>query len=183
MTGETPSDGKKILIREAQPEDAEYLVAYMNHMAAEPNIHIVNTTGEFKLTPAQEAVFIQNIKNADNSVFMVADAAGEIVGTVLLRGGERKAERHTAVLGISVANGWRGRGIGGLLMGAVLEWAMESKILERIELSVFASNEAGIHLYEKFGFVVEGRRKKAIFRDGIYHDTYIMAFMLGANGF
>jgi putative acetyltransferase len=47
--------------------------------------------------------------------------------------------------------------------------------VSRIELLVFERNEAAIHLYRKFGFVVEGRRRKAIFRDGKYLDDLMMA--------
>ena len=33
-------------------------------------------------------------------------------------------------------------------------------------------------LYEKFGFVIEGRRRKAVFRDGQFLDGVIMALLL-----
>lgn len=165
-------------IREACREDAAKLVAFMQTITAEPNIYLTNSPGEFKLTPAQEETFIQDLNQADNSVFLVAEAGSEIIGSILLRGGERKAVRHTALLGISVAKGWRGAGVGNGLMKAAIEWAKASGVLERIELNVFTQNAPAIHLYEKYGFVVEGRRRKALYRDGRYHDNFIMALLL-----
>ena len=165
-------------IREAQSEDASALVAYMQILTAEPNIYIVNSPGEFKLTPEQEETFIHNIAEADNSVFLVAESEGEIIGSVLLRGSDRKAIHHTAMLGISVAKGWRNAGVGNALMQAAVEWAKSSGVLKRIELNVFTENQPAIHLYEKYGFVVEGRRRKAIYRDGKIQDNFIMALLL-----
>ena len=42
--------------------------------------------------------------------------------------------------------------------------------MERVDLEVFASNEAAIALYPKFGFVVEGMKKRARKLDGKYDD-------------
>lgn len=49
----------------------------------------------------------------------------------------------------------------------------------RVELEVFASNTAAIALYEKLGFVVEGRKSRARKVDGAYDDDLIMARFLG----
>jgi len=47
--------------------------------------------------------------------------------------------------------------------------------LQRIELTVFVDNDRAIALYEKSGFVSEGRFKNYAFRDGHYVDAYAMA--------
>ena len=39
-------------------------------------------------------------------------------------------------------------------------------------------NDAAIHIYEKLGFEVEGRRRKAFKRDGEYIDSLTMALFL-----
>ena len=40
---------------------------------------------------------------------------------------------------------------------------------------VYTDNAAAIHLYEKFGFVIEGTKRKYAFRDGEYVDAHVMA--------
>ncbi len=86
--------------------------------------------------------------------------------------------RHTAVLGITVAKEWRGQGIGRRLMKEAIEWARGTGILTRIELHVFARNAVAIALYESLGFVVEGRRRNAVIRDGESIDDCVMGLLL-----
>jgi RimJ/RimL family protein N-acetyltransferase len=86
---------------------------------------------------------------------LVAVADGAIVGLLHLQ-----ASRHGfAELGMAVARAWRGRGVGSALLAAGIEWARE-RDLHKVTLAVFPHNTAAIALYEKFGFVEEGRRVK-----------------------
>jgi RimJ/RimL family protein N-acetyltransferase len=79
---------------------------------------------------------------------------------------------------MSVHRGWRNQGIGSALMARAIEWAKSTRLVTRIELNVFVRNEMAIHLYEKFGFQVEGRRRRAVYLDGEFVDDYIMALLL-----
>ena len=65
-----------------------------------------------------------------------------------------------AEIGMLVAREWRGRGVGSALMAAAIEWARGRGDIHKLSLGVFAHNAAAIALYEKFGFVEEGRRVK-----------------------
>jgi RimJ/RimL family protein N-acetyltransferase len=95
-----------------------------------------------------------------------------------LEGARRRNVRHSAVLGITVARGWRGQGIGRRLIEQAIAWAQETCIITRIELHVFARNRGAIHLYETCGFQVEGTRRRAVLRDGEYLDDLVMALLL-----
>jgi RimJ/RimL family protein N-acetyltransferase len=167
-----------LIIREGQPEDAEQIIAFVQRISAEPGISIVLEPGEFEFTVDQEQQFITDRAAEDNSLFLVAEAMGQIIGTLILRGGARRAVHHEAVLGITVAKEWRGRGVGDTLMSRAIEWARQSGVITRIELQVFTSNSSAIRLYQKHGFEIEGRRRKAVFREGKYHDDYMMALLL-----
>jgi RimJ/RimL family protein N-acetyltransferase len=166
------------IVRDGRPGDAEQIIAYVNRIAEEPGIAIGLSPGEFKLTTEQEQQFIIDRAAEDNSLFLVAEAEAQIIGVLTMRGGARRALRHEAVLGITVARDWRGRGVGDALMAHAVDWARRSGVIRRIELQVFVSNVTAIHLYKKYGFDVEGRRRKAVFRDGKYHDDYVMALLL-----
>jgi len=50
--------------------------------------------------------------------------------------------------------------------------------LKVLVLSVFATNERGIHVYEKVGFVQTGRVPKKHFKEGKCIDEIAMAKML-----
>jgi RimJ/RimL family protein N-acetyltransferase len=56
----------------------------------------------------------------------------------------------------------------------MLEHAFERLALHRVSLSVFSFNERAIRAYEKAGFLVEGRLREAIWRDGRYWDEVQM---------
>jgi len=43
-----------------------------------------------------------------------------------------------------------------------------------LELEVYTDNEPSIHLYKKFGFVVEGALQQFAYRDGQFVDVYAM---------
>jgi putative acetyltransferase len=50
--------------------------------------------------------------------------------------------------------------------------------LTRLELEVYADNEAAIHLYKRFGFEEEGHLRQHAFRDGQYVDSIVMGRLL-----
>jgi RimJ/RimL family protein N-acetyltransferase len=49
--------------------------------------------------------------------------------------------------------------------------------LHRVALTVFEFNTRAIRAYEKCGFVVEGRAREAILRDGHYWDEIHMSVL------
>jgi putative acetyltransferase len=59
-------------------------------------------------------------------------------------------------------------------MRALIDFADNWLNLTRLELEVYADNEAAIHLYESFGFEIEGTLRKHAFRDGRYIDSIVM---------
>ena len=168
----------EVIIREAIPSDAVQIIAYVKRLSEEPNSNIELSPGEFTHTVEEEESFLSEFAQSETSIFLVAEVKGQIVGTLNCRGSSRKAIRHIVTLGMSVDQDWRRQGIGSQLMAQAIAWAKGTGIISRIELDVFERNEKAIHLYQKFGFEIEGKRRKAIFRDGAYHDGLIMALLL-----
>jgi ribosomal protein S18 acetylase RimI-like enzyme len=65
----------QITIREARPSDAQKLIAYMQELTQEPGIHLSWSPGEFNLTVDEERKFLEDHLEADNSIFLVAEAS------------------------------------------------------------------------------------------------------------
>ena len=82
--------------------------------------------------------------------------------------------KHVGGLGMGVVANYRNQGIGGKLLTSVMQHAWDSG-LKRLELEVFADNQAAIHLYEKHGYVQEGVKRYARLIDGTYQDIVVMA--------
>ena len=70
-----------------------------------------------------------------------------------------------------------GHGYGTEATRLMLAHAFTSMGLHRVSLAVFAFNERAIRSYEKVGFVVEGRARDAIYRDGRYWDEIDMSML------
>ena len=167
-----------ITIRTARPEDAAQIITYARRVFAEPGINLITMTDEFNPTTESEARMISEMNRATNSLFLVAEDDGRIVGQLTLQGGKRRNVRHAATLGITVGREHRGQGVGRRLMEHAVEWARAGRVVTRIELNVFVRNANAIRLYESCGFVVEGRRRRAAHRDGEYLDDLVMALLL-----
>jgi putative acetyltransferase len=91
---------------------------------------------------------------------------------------ERPRRKHVGVIAICVDGDWQGKGVGAALMRAIVDLADNWLNLTRLELEVYADNEAAIHLYERFGFEVEGILRRHAFRDGEYVDSKVMGRLL-----
>jgi RimJ/RimL family protein N-acetyltransferase len=166
-----------VIIREGRPEDAEHIIAYLQELAEELGIDVPLAPGEFNTTVEEEVKFIEKHRDAENSILLVVEDGGRIIGVLNCKGGTRKANRHATTLGISLLKDWRNQGIGHELMTRAIEWAKGTGIVTRIELSVFARNARAIHLYEKLGFVREGYCHRVFYQNGEYIDTLIMALL------
>jgi RimJ/RimL family protein N-acetyltransferase len=77
---------------------------------------------------------------------------------------------------IGEADAW-GKGYGTEATELMLAHAFTQLPLHRVALTVFEFNTRAIRAYEKCGFVVEGRAREAISRDGRYWDEIHMSVL------
>jgi RimJ/RimL family protein N-acetyltransferase len=71
----------------------------------------------------------------------------------------------------------RGKGYGYDALQALMRWSFDHLNLHRVELSCDPENHPARAIYEKVGFVLEGRRRKQHFQRGDYHDELIMGLL------
>lgn len=69
------------------------------------------------------------------------------------------------------------QGYGSEVMHLLLRHGFETLNLNRISLDVYENNPRAIHVYEKLGFVQEGRKRQGMFKDGQYLDVLVMSFL------
>jgi RimJ/RimL family protein N-acetyltransferase len=168
-----------IVIREAIPDDAEALIKHVKELTSEPDVCVSLTPEEFTYTVEEERKLLAQSIAADNSLFLLAFSHGELIGDLTCRPSSRlSAQKHVAVLGMSVRNSWRNKGIGSMLLEKAIEWTNKSETIKRIELKVFTINMPAIHLYKKYGFIQEGLLREAVFRYGKFHDELLMSLLL-----
>ena len=101
-----------------------------------------------------------------------------ILGLVTLAGIDHL--RQSATLHIMIGSSKnRGRGMGTFAVLSMLRHAFYDLNLHRVELSVLATNEAAIGLYEKCGFSREGTRRQACYKQGKFVDMYEYGILRG----
>jgi len=166
---------EEIQIRPVVPDDATALIAHLKALAHEPGINIPLAPEEITLTVPEERERLASFDDNPRALMLVAMRGDELLGELSVRGlSNRRAVQHVATLGMSVSADARGQGVGGALVEAALEWATEHGFT-RIELYVYARNAPAIALYEKHGFVTEGRRKHFIRSGDEFLDDLVMA--------
>ena len=106
-------------------------------------------------------------------VAVLADSQ-KVVGMIGLHL-QKNRRAHAGQIGMSVHDDYQNQGIGSRLMAAVIDLADNWLNLTRLELEVYTDNAQAIHLYEKYGFAIEGTLRCYAFREGRYVDAYAMA--------
>jgi RimJ/RimL family protein N-acetyltransferase len=162
-----------MIIRRAEPGDAEGLTRLGEAVGSEPEGWLVTTNGWREVS--DERRYLRTIRRYPNAAVFVAEDDGRIVGRLSIARDQHPASRHVADLGLMVAMSHRRRGIGTKLLEAALDWARHSEV-RKLELHVFPHNEPAIKLYENFGFVQEGYRRGHYRRGNEYVDAILMAY-------
>lgn len=108
------------------------------------------------------------------ATFVTVTADGALIGNL----GIGLAPYGVADLGMMVADGWRGAGVGSALLRAAVDWAREAGA-HKVALQHWPHNDAAHALYVKFGFVEEGRLLRHYRRsNGEIWDAVIMGLLL-----
>ena len=123
----------------------------------------------------KRADFAASVARPDSEgTLVMADAGGELVGTLNIK----LLPYGVAELGMMVADGWRGRGVGSALLEAAVDWARNNGA-HKVALQMWPHNERARALYEKFGFEVEGLlRRHYPRRNGEIWDAVVMGLLL-----
>ena len=100
--------------------------------------------GERKTTVEQQRKIIQDFKNDPRSAFLVDENEGDLIGYIGLVAGNLQRISH----------------IGRIVIG------VSKKVIER--------NTAAINLYEKVGFIKEGKRIESLIIDDKFVDEWSM---------
>ena len=170
----TLEDGRKVTIRSARPNDAVRLIESAAAMLVD-NTFAIREADEFTYTPEEESRLIEEHGRLPGKLWLVAEADGAIVGSTMFSVGRFRRVAHCGSLGISLDAGWRGQGLGNLLLSLLLDWAEQEPGVEKVALAVFADNEPALRLYRKLGFVEEGRRQCEVrLGPGRYVDDVLM---------
>ena len=118
------------------------------------------------------------MKDRNNAVrcAIVEDENDEILGLVSLT--QISHINQSATLSIMIGEtDNQGRGIGTFAVKNMLNHAFYNMNLQRVELAVLEDNIKAKHLYEKCGFIYEGKKRKARYKDGKFVDMCMYSIL------
>ncbi|KID42480.1 GNAT family N-acetyltransferase [Fructilactobacillus fructivorans] len=101
------------------------------------------------------------------------DVNGKFAGIVALI--DINSRDRNAEIEIALSDEFVGNGIAQEAFDACVKYGFETLNLHKIFLYVDVENKPAVHIYEKFGFKIEGTLKGQFYVNGKYRDVYWMA--------
>ncbi|KAA3662098.1 MAG: GNAT family N-acetyltransferase [Chloroflexi bacterium] len=164
---QTEVENTAVSIRPPLAQDIEGLHRLLTHPA------VGRTT--FQIPSTELSRIKERIEPRQPSLHrLVALVADEVVGNIVLWQNSSPRQSHIGHLGMMVDPAYWGMRIGSQLMDAILDIADNWLNLKRVELEVNTDNPAAVHLYQKFGFAIEGTKQFHMFGDGRWADSHFM---------
>lgn len=157
----------RIVIRHAEARDAEPLRQITAHA------EVYHDTLQIP-HPSME-MWQERLTPRPGRRHLVACIDDTVAGHLVMDVEPNPRRSHVATFGLSVGAQFRARGVGSALMQEMVNLCDNWLRIERIELTVFVDNAAGLALYRKFGFDIEGTGKKFALRNGEYVNAFFMA--------
>lgn len=164
-------------IRQINTADAASFVRLVQQVERE-SAYMLFEPGERNISAKQQCERIKSLKREGNStIFLAETKMQQLAGYLMAVGGNAARNKHSVYLVIGILSEHREQGIGSALFEHLEKWAISQRV-HRLELTVVTQNEAGLALYKKRGFMIEGTKKDSLLVNGAYVDEYYMAKLL-----
>jgi len=144
--------------------------------------HILHGLASFETEPPSEAEMARrrDAVVAGGYPYFVAEHAGEVVGYAYASAYRaRPAYRYTAENSVYIRHDRVGRGIGRMLLAALIPACEERGLRQIVAVIGDSDNAASIALYRNAGFTMIGTIRSAGFKFGRWVDTVLMQRALG----
>ena len=167
-------EGKKIYLRAMELEDMDSYREMINDSSIARNV----LGWSFPVSKQEQLKWYEKaVMDKKNLRFtIVLKESNEVVGMVTLS--EIDWQNRRASHGIKLSSNCPKRqGIATDAVMTLMKYAFEEMNLNRLDGGRIAYNTASQKLYEKCGWHAEGLKKKALYRNGEYHDQVITGIL------
>jgi RimJ/RimL family protein N-acetyltransferase len=166
--------GSKVILRRHVPEN----LAAFRRWYSDPDIARLARYQETPMrTDEIERFFASRVVGAEALSMAIHEAStGRLIGTCAFS--QLDGDNGSALYHITIGekDAW-GHGYGTEATQLMLDHAFGALGLHRIGLYVFEFNERAIRAYRRCGFLVEGRARESIWRDGRWWDELAMSLL------
>lgn len=129
--------------------------------------------------------FSENLKKDDRNYYWLVKDGNEYIGVLYFN--RVDFENESSYLGIYSNPCSEIKGKGKMLRNALMELAFQTANFHTMKLEVLEDNDRAIYLYNKAGFVEEGRLREIVFKDDRWRDVVVMGMINGrertSNGY
>ena len=161
-----------VSFRRATLDDVPFLAALAAHAEVEPFLAVSRAS-----TPEAIAERVaRSQREPDGFGVLVIEADGEPVGTMSWELVNRRS-RIAAVSGLAVDPGFRERGVGIAAAKALQRHLFVELGFHRLQMEVYGFNERGLRHAERVGWVREGVRRRAYWRDEAWVDGVLFGLL------
>lgn len=170
----TTKKGIDVVLRYPLLSDAQAMMQYINRLSKERTYILMQGA---QMTLKQEQAFVKTqieMIKKKRAVMLLAFSGKKLVGISGITM-EEHAREHVGLFGISVAQEFRGSGVGRLLMEQVITHAKKQiRSLQLIKLEVYENNPVAQKLYQSLGFKKYGILPRSVKHRGKYVDEVLM---------
>jgi [ribosomal protein S5]-alanine N-acetyltransferase len=162
------------VLRPVEPKDAPRLYEFKN----DPEVAALLGGFHTGLSLTGTAEWIEyHRKRTDEVIWTIAALSDDgCLGHVGLYKIDHRVRSAEFAIMIGSKQHW-GRGLGRTITRFVVDWGFSELNLHRVYLSVLATNERAIHVYQSVGFSEEGRLRAARFKGGRFVDEVLMSIL------
>ena len=161
-----------VSLRRATGADVPYLVGLLGSEDVAPFLAVVRAFTHEAVSDEVE----RSEREPDTFGVLVVELDGEPAGTVTWERVNRRS-RIASVSGLAIAPRLRGRGIGVEAARALQRHLIRDVGFHRIQMEVYGFNERSLRHSERAGWVREGVRRKAYWRDGEWVDGVLFGLV------
>ena len=164
--------GQKVCLRPIERSDIPTFVRWFN----DPEVTRYLQTYMPMSLAEEERWFEEYLGDKSQRIFGIVTMDGRLVGNIGLHRIDWKDRQ--AMLGIVIGEKecW-GQGFGSDAIRTLVRFAFREMNLYRVYLTVYEYNARALRCYERCGFQLEGRMRRAHFHDGSYHDELMLAVL------
>jgi RimJ/RimL family protein N-acetyltransferase len=163
-------DGRVCEIRLVAPEEAQAFVEFMQQLFAESNHFFSRDQADMTVAQAHDFLEAENRKGR----VLGAYVDGQLMGNIDISRQTPARRNHVASFSMGLLNALQRQGIGRALVEEAIAWAKRKGNIEKVTLYVRSHNAPALALYQKLGFIEEGRRVKEWRVGGEYVDEVLM---------
>jgi RimJ/RimL family protein N-acetyltransferase len=161
-----------VSIRRARADDVDFLVELVTHEDVQPYLAAVRASGREEIL---QEITRSEVEPDAHGVFVI-EVDGERAGTMDFERVNRRS-RIAHVGGLAVHPAFRGRRIADEAARMFQRHLIRDLGFHRIQLEVYGFNERAIRHAERSGFVREGVRRKAYWRNDEWVDGVLFGLV------